>query len=64
MQTHNDTSPFGAQKGEGLHVILIVDRLAGGSAASSFFAGGVVAFYSVVVLGISRILRASLGGTR
>jgi len=63
-QTSNDTSPFGARQGEGLRLIIIADRLAGGSAGSTLFAGGVVAFYSAVVLAIARLLRGSLGGTR
>ena len=45
-------------------MVVVADRLAGGTAGSSFFAGGVIAFYSVVVLGISRVVRSSLGGTR
>ena len=63
-QTANDTSPFGAKEGEGLQLIIVADRIAGGTAGSAFFAGGVIAFYSVVVLGISRLLRSVLGGSR
>ena len=49
---------------ESLQVIVVADRLAGGTAGSHFFAGGVVAFYSVVVFGIARLVRSVLGGTR
>ena len=44
-QAARDASPFNVSSGEGLQVVVAGERLAGGSAAIAFTAGGVVAFY-------------------
>ena len=43
---------------------MAAERLAGGTAASSFTGGGVLAFYIVVVYAIGRAVRATCGGSR
>ena len=51
-QASRDFSPFDTRKGQGLQLVVLADRGAGGAAASSLFSGGLIAFYTVFVLGI------------
>eukprot|EP00965_Chrysotila_dentata_P232264 6198858-Pleurochrysis_carterae.AAC.4 len=63
-QSDADRTPFDAPAGGGLQLIVASDGLAGGRAASSIVAGGVLAFYTVVVLAIGRAARSMLGDSR
>lgn len=63
-QAARDASPFNTSALDGLQVVIAAERLAGGSAAISLTAGGVVAFYVLVVFGIGRVVRTILRDTR
>ena len=39
-QARRDFSPFNTTKGEGVELVVLADRGAGGAAASSLFSGG------------------------
>ena len=63
-QANNDSSTFATTDTDGLQVVVGAEKLAGGSAASSFTAGGILGFYVVVVYAIGRAVRSACGGTR
>ena len=63
-QAVDDDSTFSAHVGGGLQLVIAADRLAGGRAASSLVTGGILAFYTVVVLAIGRAARSLLGSSR
>ena len=56
-QSGRDASPFNTTAADGLQLVA-ADRLAGDTAASSLTAGGVLAFYLVVVIGIGAVRAA------
>lgn len=68
QQSGADVSPFGnatgLYAGSGLQVVVASDKIAGGVLSSSVAAGGVLAFYAVIVYGIHRVTRAFFGGAR
>lgn len=63
-QADVDASPFNTSVGDGLQVVLVADRIAGGNSLGGVLSGGVLAFYGLTVYAIGRSIRAALGGTR
>ena len=63
-QADVDASPFNTSLGDGLQVVLVADRIAGGNSLGSVLSGGLLAFYALTVYAIGRSIRSVLGGTR
>lgn len=64
QQAERDASPFNTTTNDGLQIVVAGERLAGGSAAIAFTAGGVLAFYALVVFAIGRVVRGVLRDSR
>lgn len=54
-----DDIPFDGVKGQGITVLVVSDRIAGGAAAA-LFSGGLLAFYAAVVLTIGKFMKIFL----
>jgi len=63
-QAHLDLSVFDVSPADGVQVIVGAETVAGGAAASSLTAGGILGFYIVVVYAIGRAVRGACGGSR